>query len=263
MNVSNRLRVACVAALVTCVGIAGDSARGQAPTPPPSGRRELVGVVKDPRGIGVEGAIVEILGATTRTDVRGTFRLFTPNLDTATIAIRRPGYSPIEAQISARNRQWDTVMVEMEPNSQLLAGVRIEEDRDRQRQGMRGFNERFKAKLGGLFITRDDIAQRNSLLLSDVLQTRRGVQLVRLGSRRYGVRFPTYAGRGLNCTPDMWLDGQRALGMEIDDIPANTVEAMELYDSFASVPSEFAHSANSVPCGTIIVWTRPPGTKKP
>jgi hypothetical protein len=29
------------------------------------------------------------------------------------------------------------------------------------------------------------------------------------------------------------------------------------------VPFQFAHSANSVPCGTIVVWTRPPGTRKP
>lgn len=40
---------------------------------------------------------------------------------------------------------------------------------------------------------------------------------------------------------------------------ATTVEAMELYDSFATVPSQFSHSANAVPCGTILIWTRIPG----
>jgi hypothetical protein len=61
----------------------------------------------------------------------------------------------------------------------------------------------------------------------------------------------------------MWVDGQRARGMEIDDLPANTVEGIELYDSFALVPFQFSHTANSVPCGTIVVWTRPPGTRRP
>jgi hypothetical protein len=253
-----------MASLSVLATFAGGPLCGQAPVgAPPSGRRELVGVVKDQRGVGVEGAIVEVLGSTARTDIQGAFRLFTPNIDTATLAIRRPGFSPIEALISARNRQWDTVMVEMEQMSQMLTGVRVEEQQQLRRQGLRGFEERVKAKMGGLFITREDINSRNSLLLSDVLQTRRGVQLLRLGARRYGVRFATYSGSRSACTPDLWIDGQRASGMEIDDIPANTVEGLELYDSFASVPSVFAHSANSVPCGTIVVWTRPPGTKKP
>jgi hypothetical protein len=240
---------------------AGEGARAQAPAPP-VGRRELVGLVKDPKGIGVEGAIVEVFGATARTDVRGAFRLFTPDLDTATIAIRRPGYAPIEALISARGRQWDTLMVEMEALTNLSA-VRVEEQQNLRRPGLRGFEERARQKAGGLYIGREEIAQRNTLLLSDVLQTRRGITLVRLGTRRYGVRFSTYAARGAACIPDLWLDGQRVRGMEVDDLPANTVEALELYDSFATVPMEFSHSANAVPCGTIVVWTRPPGARKP
>jgi hypothetical protein len=222
-----------------------------------------VGIVKDQRGVGVEGATIEVLGATARSDVRGLFRLHTPELDTATIAIRKPGFSPIEALISARGRQWDTVMVEMEQMSQLLSGVRVEEEQNRRRQGLRGFEERVKQKIGGIIVTRDEIVARNSLLLSDVLQSRRGVQLVRLGARRYGVRFPTYTSRGSTCVPDMWVDGQRAHGMEVDDIPANTVEGIELYDSFTNVPMEFSNTAHNTPCGTIVVWTRPPNSRKP
>jgi len=36
------------------------------------------------------------------------------------------------------------------------------------------------------------------------------------------------------------------------------VEAMELYDTFAAVPLQFTPLANTVPCGTIVVWTRSP-----
>ena len=227
----------------------------------PEGKRELVGFVRDPRGVAVEGAIIEIPGAGTRTDKAGTFRLFTTDIDTLTIAIRRPGFSPIEALLTATNRQWDTVAVELEEISTRLAAVRVEEDRYR-RAGLRGFEER-KDKAIGLFITRDDIARRNSSLLSDVLQTRRGVSLVRLGNSRYGVRFAAYSGARRSCTPDMWVDGQLARGMEIDDLLPNSIEAMELYESFATVPFDFTHTGNIIPCGTIVVWSRPPDAKRP
>lgn len=231
--------------------------------PPPAGRRELVGIVRDSRGVGLEGAFVEVLGAATRTDAKGAFRLSTPDIDTATITIRLAGFGPLEALISTRNRMWDTVMVELEQLSQLLSGVKIEEDRGRQREGLLGFEERVKQKVSGVFITRDDIVKRNTARLSDVLQTRRGINLVRLAPGRYGARFATYSGSRAACIPDMWLDGQRVRGMEIDDLPANTVEGLELYDSFATVPFQFSHTANAVPCGTIVAWTRPPGTRRP
>jgi len=227
---------------------------------PPQGRRELVGFIRDPAGKGVDGAAVEIAGTSVRTDTAGAFRLFTRNVDTVTISIRRLGFSPIEALLQARGGQWDTLVVEMEGSSQRLPNVKVQEDRNRRAyEGLRTFDER-KAQGHGVFITRTDITDRNSLRLSDVLQTRRSINLVKVGTNRMGVRFVAYTGsRGTTCIPDMWLDGQRARGMEIDDLVATTVEAMELYDSFSTVPSQFAHSANSVPCGTIVVWTRIPG----
>lgn len=224
------------------------------------GRRELVGVVRDPAGRPVEGATVEIPGATARTDAKGAFRFWTGPVDTLTISFKRPGFNPIEALIGTTRSRWDTVAVEMEELSQRLAGVTVREDRNRRAYtALASFDER-KARGNGLFITRDDITARNSLRLSDVLQARRGIQLVRLGTGRMGVRFVTYTGtRGSACIPDLWLDGQRVRGMEIDDVGANNVEKMELYDSFAAVPAEFSHSGNALPCGTIVIWTRIPG----
>lgn len=250
----SRVRAAAYTAVFAAAILKGQMANAQ-PV-----KRELVGIVRESSGAGIEGATVEIRGGTARTDTKGAFRLFTTESDTLTINIKRPGYAPIEALISARNRQWDTVVVELDRLSQRLPGVTVEEERNRRALGgLRDFDER-KAKGNGLFITRADITTRNTLRLSDVLQTRRGINLVKIGTNRYGVRFVHYTGsRGTTCIPDMWVDGQRARGMEIDDIVATTVEAMELYESFAAVPAEYSHSSNAVPCGTIIVWTRIPG----
>jgi hypothetical protein len=227
----------------------------------PVGKRELVGIVRDPRGGPVEGAVVEIPGSGTRSDSKGTFRLFTREIDTVTLAIRRPGYSPIEALISANGRQWDTVVVELEPNVTNLASVRIEEEKVR-RTGLKGFLER-QVNGHGMYIGREEIVKRNASRTTDVLQARKGIRLVNLGGGRSGVRFATYSGARTNCTPDMWVDGQLARGMELDDLTPNTVEAIELYDTFTTVPAEFTMTTNTLPCGTIVVWTRPPGTKKP
>lgn len=231
----------------------------------PAGRRELVGVVKEPGGQPVEGAVVEVPGTGTRTNATGSFRLFTREIDTVTLTIRRPGFAPIEAMLSARGRQWDTVVVEMEPLATTLPSARVTEERV-LRTGLKGFYERKQQAVSGIFIAREEIAARNTLTLSDVLQARRGISLIpiaRSGIKK-GVRFATYSGtRGPGCTPDLWVDGQLAKGMEIDELPANTVEALELYDTFSTVPMQFSHHGGSIPCGTIVVWTRAPDSKKP
>jgi hypothetical protein len=56
----------------------------------------------------------------------------------------------------------------------------------------------------------------------------------------------------------IWIDGQRAPGMEIDEIPLNDIEGIELYNGPSTTPAEF-WQANGSQCGTIVVWTRLPG----
>jgi len=205
------------------------------------------------------GATVEITGTSTQTDERGAFRLWTERDDTLTISIRRLGYSPIEALMTARAGRWDTVVVELEPVGQRLAEARVTAGAARRSALFRSFEER-RAMGNGVFVTREEIAAQNTVRLSDILRTRRGITIVRISPNRYGIRFTTHTGRGRgSCIPDVWLDGQRVRGFEVDDLLANTVEAMELYDSFALVPAEFTHSAGTVPCGTIVIWTRVPG----
>ncbi len=247
-----------------------NAAVGQGTTPGPPGpqRRELVGYIRDPSGAPIEGARVEIVGESALSNEKGLFRLWTRNIDTVTIMVKRLGFAPIEAQLTARNKQWDSVYVELEPTVQTLGGMIVTTSPTTRERWMSEFEER-RSKGLGVFLTRDEIAARNTTRLSDILRDRRGIQVVHLSTGSYGVRFVTHSGgRGLACQPDMWLDGVRARGMELDEIFASTVEALELYDTFATVPLQFTHQANTVPCGTIVVWTRAPGranreTKKP
>ncbi len=225
-------------------------------TPQPT-RRQLVGVVRDAAGASMEGVVVSIPGSSTRSDVRGSFELFTAAIDTVTISLRRVGFEPVDALLNARNRTWDTVVVQLEPLAQRLGSIKVTENQTRTALGLRDFNERRKRGLG-TYITREDIVERGASRLSDLLRTKRGVNVV-----RGKVRFVAYTGsRGTMCQPDIWLDGARSIAMEVDELLPSTVEAMELYPYFSTIPIEFQRvGANTTPCGTIVIWSRIPNGK--
>ena len=247
-------RLAVAVAVVTTA-----SRVGAQPGASPAGR-PLVGVVRDAAGAALERVTVTVNGASVLTDVRGGFRLVTGDVDTVTISLRHVGYEPIEARLVARNRQWDTVMVQLDAVAQRLSRLNVNESLTRSALGLRNFEKR-RASGIGTFITREQIVARGSSRLSDLLRTTRGVNVV-----RGKVRFAAYnaGSRTTSCQPDIWLDGTRSQGMEIDELPSNTVEAMELYPYFSSIPIEFQRmGANTTPCGTIVVWTRIPNGRQP
>ena len=199
-----------------------------------------------------------IAGTTVRTGVRGTFEVFTIEIDTVTIALRHVGYEPVDALLSTRNKMWDTVLVQMEQAAQKLTNVKVTENLNRRALGVRDFEER-RSRGIGTFITRADIVERGSSKLSDLLRTKRGVNVVR-GRVRFVAN--TAGSRTSACQPYIWLDGALARGMEVDELPPNTVEAMELYPYFSTVPAEFQSIGNNTaPCGTIVIWSRIPNGK--
>lgn len=225
----------------------------------PVGMRQLIGTVRDQSGAALEGVTVATPGTTVRTNARGMFEIHTGAIDTVTITFRRVGFEPIDALLTTRNGLWDTVLVQLESTAQRLSNVNVTEDRTRAALDMRNFDER-RARGIGQFVTREEILERGSSRLSDVLRLKRGVHVVR-GDR---IRFSAYSGsRGSVCQPDIWLDGRRSQGMEINELVATTVEAIELYPYLSTVPVEFqALGANTTPCGTIVVWTRIPNSRK-
>lgn len=228
-----------------------------AQTPVPAGRRQMVGFVRDIKGGPIEGVTVEVHGQKVVTDLRGAFALLTSQLDTASISIKRVGFEPIDAFITTRNGMWDTVVVQLEATATTLAEVSVTENYATRAGGIRGFDERRRLKLGQ-YLTREDIAERGEQKLSEILRTRKGVQVV-----RGRVRFAAFVGgRGVQCQPNVYLDGARAPGMEVDEILANTVQAIELYPYFSTLPIEFQTvGTQTTPCGTIVIWTRIPNSK--
>lgn len=221
---------------------------------------QLPGIVRSTAGPPISSAIIQIGAVTARADSLGRFSIQATRRDSLTLTVKRLGFSPVSTLLGPAELTGDTLLVLMDENAQMIQGVMVEANDLRSALGFGSFEAR-RAQGLGLYVTREDLMKRNSLRLSDVLRTQRGVYLMRLASGKYGVRFSSFESRR-NCAPEMWIDGQRARGMEIDDVPANTVEAIELYRSTATTPFQFtvADGAIAQRCGTIVIWTRVPGT---
>ena len=58
----------------------------------------------------------------------------------------------------------------------------------------------------------------------------------------------------------IWLDGQEVRDMELDNIPVNDIEGMEIYSGPSTTPMQFSHGWSRTDCGAIVIWTRIPGS---
>lgn len=244
--------------MLTALLMADSVLSAQDPTPRAEAR-PLVGLVQRVDGAALVDVEVEGAGQRVRTDAEGRFRLRIVQRDTLTLLLRHLGYEPIAVTLRSNHLRGDTIVVRMEQTALALGEVRVRGVDLRSPLGLGGFEER-RARGLGTFVTREEIDRRQTNRLSDVLRGRRGLTLVRTPSGGYGVRFGVASGRQRRCVPDLWIDGQRARGMELDDVPASTVEGIELYATIATVPFQFSSSgAGTERCGTIVLWSRPPG----
>lgn len=244
--------------MLTALLMADSVLSAQDPTPRAEAR-PLVGLVQRVDGAALVDVEVEGAGQRVRTDAEGRFRLRIVQRDTLTLLLRHLGYEPIAVTLRSNHLRGDTIVVRMEQTALALGEVRVRGVDLRSPLGLGGFDER-RARGLGTFVTREEIDRRQTNRLSDVLRGRRGLTLVRTPSGGFGVRFGVASGRQRRCVPDLWIDGQRARGMELDDVPASTVEGIELYATIATVPFQFSSSgAGTERCGTIVLWSRPPG----
>jgi hypothetical protein len=224
----------------------------------PSRVWELLGVVRNADGTVIEGATVAIQGQSVRTDKMGFFRLQADRRDTVTLAIRRLGYNAISTLLTSAELTGDTLMIEMEPTTQQLDAVNIKARDLRSSMGFGSFENRRSLGIGR-FITQEMIEKRNNSRLSDHFRSVRGVIVGRTSRGDQTVRFSNYGGRS-GCAPALFLDGRHMRGMEVDEVPPNQVAGVELYSSIATTPAQFTTGQVDRPCGTIVIWTKEPGS---
>lgn len=215
----------------------------------------MVGTVKDSLGRPVADAELQVGVASTRTDTLGRYYIAFPAADSITVHVRRMGYERVTFTVSARYVAENTVEIRLRQVAQSLAEIEVEDRAPRSRTEMKGFDYR-KANATGVFLTHEQIKSRGTEELSNILRGERGIEIVRTRGGRQTVRFAQWRGKP-GCEPQIWVDGQLVRGAGIDDFPASSIEAIELYDGPSTTPGEFIRGPQ-INCGSIVLWTRVP-----
>jgi hypothetical protein len=235
----------------------GGTAAGQ------GGTVTLRGVVTDTGRAPIENVSVSIPAQKliVETDGRGRFRIRGVNAGEVQLMVRRLGYDPREMNVLVAVGS-DSITVRLVPQPAVLDVVNVSTAEKRRRQGIEDFHKR-RINGTGTYITRAEILKRNSFEATDVFRAIPGVRIVRTVNGP-GVRFSyqTKFDARADCPPMIWIDGQRAPGMEVSDVPLTDVEGIEIYRGPASVPMQFSQSLSpTLTCGTIVIWTKPPPSR--
>ena len=222
------------------------------------GQTIVRGVVVDSSGKPVSDAALGIIAIhhATRSDEHGLFSIPAVPKGDVEISVRRLGYEPLLVKFVVSGGPADSVRIVMAELPQVLEAITVSATERHRRQRIEDFYWR-RARGLGTYVTREEILKRRASVPSDVLRTAKGVRFVRT-STGTGIRFNSSANMRNGCVPMIWIDGQRAPGMEIDEISLNDIEGIELYNGPSTTPPEF-WQANGAQCGTIVVWIRLPG----
>lgn len=239
--------------------IASGSARAQAQAQDMT----LRGVVLDTAGDPIRNADVSVvaLKLLTRTDDSGRFVLAEVKTGPLQLSARRLGYEPRKLDIIVAIGD-EPLRITLRPSVALLEGVNVTAGEMRRREQIEEFYRRSTRGLG-TYITREQVEQRVSGFPSDLLRTVPGIRFVRTARGGRGARFPTTSLSRRDCLPMIWIDGQKAPGLEIDEVTLTDIEGIEIYNGPSTTPLQFSQAQSSNNCGTIVIWSRPPTPRRP
>ena len=247
-----RTRLFPLACTIALLAIVASAVAYPSSAPAQSFPATIHGVIRDSTGAPV--AAVELWeresGRRTRTDTAGAYTLRNLQPGHVYVEIRRIGYRTMAIDTTLVEGERLDVDLTLRVVPRRLAGVTVSE-RDREvTRSMLDFERRRRAGMG-VFVTREQIEEEQPQHLSDMFRTVPGVIVKGGGFGGYSLRIV----RGM-CQPYYIVDGQYQPGFELDLIPPNDIEGIELYKGSSETPPQFNHM-NAV-CGVIVIWTRDP-----
>jgi len=193
----------------------------------------------------------------TRTDTNGAYHLGGLAAGKAQLQFRRLGYEPMtqDVVVSSATQSVDVVLDAVPAELAAL----VTESASRAREMLRDFWNRREQGYGH-FITRADIENSRPANLSDMMRRIPGMQLIPQPVGNEAVlRFARNAG-GHDCPPQYFVDGVMTRGYNIDDMPPQDVEGIEIYPGVSTVPPQFKSITGTSACGVVVIWSRLPGT---
>ncbi len=191
--------------------------------------------------------------------------------DSMRLVARRIGYDPFDGWVN-RSEVTGEFAIAMRILPRSIQAVQVSA-RANSPLGRSGFYDRVQRVQRGAYsarmITPEELEMRNPIKLTQMLQ---GENLVRV--QRYDMGRAMLTGRGGTCAMSILMDGVRVMGTleellenrtnpppvsslsSIDDVvQVQSVAAIEIYASVASIPAELQRTAGNVQCGLIAIWT--------
>ncbi len=182
------------------------------------------------------------------TDSRGRFEITDVSAGALLLQVRREGYQPRLDTIVAFPGVTVDVEVTLATTGMPLRRITIIA-RSPFLEG-RGFYRRVGG--GGWQANRIAIEAADPPELERMFDR---VEVVRVERDRFGGTVLT-SRRGARCVFGVFLDGIRAPGFNINTLPPDEVEALEVYQG-SNVPPEY-----SDPCGAVLIWMRRSGREE-
>jgi hypothetical protein len=220
----------------------------------------IIGIVVDSVDAPIRDADVGIRAERMliRTDEQGRFRFDRLREGKLEVSFRRLGYEPRIVTVVVSGFAADSLLVRLAAKPVTLAGMNVSAGDYRRREGIEEFYRR-RVRGIGTYIAREEIDARHSGTATDMLRNTPGLRFVQLRGGGKGVRFNSSAIARRDCMPMIWIDGQRAPGLEVDDVTLTDIEGIELYSGPSTTPMQFSQGSSHSTCGTIVIWSRPPG----
>jgi hypothetical protein len=215
------------------------------------------GTVRDTSGHPIAMVRLSTGGAHALTDSAGRFSLGGLTSGANALVVRRLGFQPLDTTLTLLTGRSDTVAFVLALLPQDLPGITTNMDailRDRLPDFYR-----HRTAGGGFFFDRRDIDAKQPQYLSDLLRSLPGTRVMMDRTGRGTLRMNRSSSGPRDCPPDVWLDGVRAEGLNVDDVGIHDVEAVELYRGPAGLPPEFNDRLGRPNCGAVVIWTRLPG----
>lgn len=237
--------------LVLTLAVSPCSAAGAQPV---EAHGNLALTVVDSAGLAVAGARISVAGRAGfgESDARGRYTLRNVAPGRIALDLQRLGFERKAVVVHILGGRTTAAVITMARAVQSLEPATVSVPGAPARPTRFGEFERRRRSAFGHFITREEIEQRNSVNFTDLLRVVPGVRIL-AGFGQSGVRL-----RGARCPPHVWIDGTPAGAGEfnLDALPLQTVEGVEVYSGVSNVPAELMAGRARGRCGVIVVWTR-------
>lgn len=193
-----------------------------------------------------------------RTTSDGRFEFLVHVVPAVRLRVQKPGFKDaLTPPLHFESHAFYDVEIRLDADIILLAPLEVvARAAPLASPGLAGFEFR-RAKGVGRYITRQEIEQRRPGYVTDMLLSLPGIRLVSDGPGHR--RVITMGRRG--CPSQLFVDGflinppGGPVQLVLDDaVIPESIEGIEIYDGFSTIPAEFLTPAAA--CGVIVVWTR-------